>query len=171
MLVSFYGKLPYHAEFLISNNPPLWSKTITDWMIRGQGQLGEMILKQNNKRPSVYFFMIDGHDLPVQISGIFLASHDSRHREFAFVLFHEYEKQSLMLIRDGCQEAIRQASFDISLLADMNNDELLDGYENFLQRVDMPSNEGIWQSAYCVPERLSSTQLSSTLYRKLIMSS
>lgn len=87
------------------------------------------------------------------------------------MLFHEYEKQSLMLIRDGCQDAIRQASFDISLLADMNNGELLDGYEDFLQRTEVSLNEGIWQSACYAPERLSSTQLSSILYRKLIMSS
>lgn len=171
MLMSFYGKLPHHAEFLTSNNLPLWSAVITNWIIRGQEHLGEMILKRNNKTPSVYFFMIDGHALPIQISGIFLASHDSRQREFAFVMFGECSKQSPELIIVSCQDAIRQAGFDISLFADMNNDELLEGYHNFLQRAEVSLNEGVWQNACCDQNRLNSTQLSSSLYRKLIMNS
>lgn len=171
MLVSFYGKLPHYAEFLTSNNLPIWSKAITEWMIRGQGQIGEMILKKNNKIPSIYFFIIDDHNIPVQISGIFLASHDSKQREFAFILFHEYKKQSFKLIRNAYQDAIGQVNFDISLFADMDNGKLLDGYENFLQRMDVSLNKGIWQSACCESICLTSTQLNNTLYRKLIINS
>lgn len=167
--LSWFGKLPNHAEFISSKHNPNLENIFNSWIISGQNHIGQPLVASNDIcNLYAYVFLLNiNHE---KIYGILLTSKDSKGRHYPFVITHRHPNFEIEIFINQVKDCFEKLDFKFSEhYLGFNEHIFFNNLTEVLNKTLTLSLEQ-WVEFYPKPMQLtlSASDLTPILYRKLM---